>query len=611
MKEGMFIDPLVGEGGQYFLSGNEAVARAALVAGVQYYAGYPGAPITGIGETMIKAALKYSHLHAAYSINESVAVNSASGASWTGARTLLSLKHVGMHFASDPIAYLGYTGTQGGLVMVIGMDPGAYCSTGQFDIRHMNDAFHWIMLEPTNVEDAYQYTLDGFALSEVYHLPVMLIMSTELCNQYGCVRSGPITPVVSVNKFMKNDRYINNGITAVMHYERLLRSIGEVQQNISAGYLKCNKKSSKLAIVASGCYYSMVVEALRILRADDVTVISPGMISPLPAREICAALESVSDVYVVEELDDYMFQHMAELIMRADSKLRLHKVFDENSDVSRMTMERLLACLASRLRLPYEQYPVEISTLEVPDRVGTFCSGCPYRGVLYMLRRTMRNGDVYGGDIGCSSLPPYYSDWLTCMGSGLGIAQGVAKTVAQPSRVFASMGDSTFFHNGMQALLNASQINADVTVLLLMNGWTAMTGHQPVLSGGDSHICITDILTGMGIHQIWEVDAYHLREFTKVLSITNNLKGVRVIIVHGECRQKYFSRTHDIRIRCKIDENSCHRCGECYHTLGCPAIKAQNNMYYIDVAACQSCGICSQICPNHAISHMVYNEEKT
>jgi indolepyruvate ferredoxin oxidoreductase alpha subunit len=604
------LDP---EAGTYFASGNEALARAALVSGVRYYATYPGSPITGVADVMLQAGQNYSQLHAEISINEAVAVQGATGASWSGARSLVSMKHVGLHVCCDPVAYLGYSGTVGGLVLAVGTDPGATCSTGEFDIRNLNDAFHWVVLQPATVEEVYSFTIRAFQLSEQWKIPVLLVLAAELCTQHGAFESGAIFYETIDFQFVANEKFINNGPTAVRHHRELLQKInGLAEESESFIKLYRRKEDTTIGIITSGCNYNAVNEALDILNVKHVPVIKLGMIYPLPSRWLRDIFMQLQEVIIVDELDGYLAKHLFSLVQQNQLKINIKTLSGELNSAGALSMDRLLAAFSSEFGVEYTGGPKYGNIPEIPERPGTFCPGCPYRGLLYLVQRLNAGGNVYGGDIGCSSLPPYYSDWLTCMGSGMGIAQGVARMVAGKSNVYASMGDSTFFHCGIPVVLNSLAQNTDITVFILDNRWTAMTGHQPLPHTRQSAgIAIAGVVKALGAKHVWETDAYDLRNIREILMDSAAISGVKIMIIQGECRLKYLERrgqTNPATISKIIAEN-CHQCGECYRVLGCPAIIYENYRYRIDDDLCTGCGVCAQICPNHSISKITLMDQ--
>lgn len=613
--ERIHTNPLDSDKGIYFLTGNEALARAGLVSGVTYFSSYPGSPITGTSEVMIKAAKLYKALHAEYSINEPAALFGATGASWVGARTMVTMKHVGMHVSCDPIAYLGYTGTVGGLVLGVGTDPGATSSTGEFDVRHLNDAFHWIILEPSTVKEVYEFTLKAFEMSETWKLPVLLIMPAELCNQYGTFFSDGIELKSGDYCFSRDEKYINNGLTAVKHHQELLSKIKRVAEAAGSFLQLDNYSDGDTAIITSGCNYLAVLEALNILDIKNITVIKLGMTYPLPDVELARVMREYKTVLIAEELDGYLSKHLLAFVKKNEIDITVKSLNGEFLSAGNLSMDKLLKALKDEVGIYTNEQKNDIS-FNVPDRPGTFCPGCPHRGILYTLRKVCTEHDVYGGDIGCSSLPPYYSDWLTCMGSGLGIAHGVAIASNSKSRIYTSMGDSTFFHCGIPLLVNSIQANTDITVLILDNRWTAMTGHQPLPhTENENQISIIKIVESLGAKNVWEVDAYDLKQFREILMTGRTLKGVKIIVVKGECRLKYLQNLRkelkSASVTCKLNQEICHQCGECYKILGCPAIKLENGSYQIDEQDCGRCGICAEVCPNNSISLVKYVEVKS
>jgi indolepyruvate ferredoxin oxidoreductase alpha subunit len=337
------------------------------------------------------------------------------------------------------------------------------------------------------------------------------------------------------------------------------------------------------------------------------------MTYPLP-RSLIDRLRGLETLYVVQELDGFLSKHVLMLAKANDLPVRIRPVGGRFVSAGALSMDALLRGLAEAFGVAYTP-PASGQPIPIPERPGTFCPGCPHRGILYTIKRLCGADDVYGGDIGCSSLPPYYSDWLTCMGSGLGIAHGVATLKGGSGRVYASMGDSTFFHCGMPQVLNAVQQNTPITIFILDNQWTAMTGHQPLPttpSYAREPVSIAAVVKALGARQVWEVDAYDLRAFRETLKETRAAAGVRVVVVKGPCRlqdQRAARQAgRELPARAVIVDELCHQCAECFEALGCPAIVYEDDTYRIDEALCGRCGICAQMCPNSSVSRAEFGE---
>lgn len=611
-------DPLAPHGGAFLLSGNEALARAALTSRVGFASSYPGSPITEAQEMMIEASRRHPGLHAEFSTNEHVALHAATGASWSGVRTLVSMKQVGLHVASDPAAYLAYAGVRGGLVLAIGTDPGAISSTGEFDVRWFVRSMHWPLLEPSTVEEVYAFACRAFDLSEQSGLPVLFHMPSSLCHQLAVVTCRPLDPGLAVGRFEPDpESFVNVGARAVKNHARLLERLRAVRAQ-SGSWHQASPGGGKRGLVAAGVHFPLALEVLRKLGAVDVPVLKLGMSYPLHEDTFRTFAEGLDEVLVVEDLDGFLSQGLQALSNQLGLKTRVRSSNGEDGLGSGvLTHARGLQAIAEFLGI-MAPAPAgfqgaagpAISLPVLPDRPGTFCPGCAHRSPLLAIREVLGATGVYGGDIGCSSLPPHASDWLTCMGSGIGISQGVARCCPD-QKVIASIGDSTFFHSGLPAILNASQQGLDMVLVVLDNQYVAMTGHQPTPStladlGGSPTglVSIRGALHGLGVRDVVTVDAYDLGTVRETLREAMARPGLSVVIVTGECRLQFARREQDTiarQPRYAIIPELCQRCGNCYEKLGCAAILDIDEELEIDQSACTRCGLCYQVCHERAI----------
>lgn len=604
------VDRLDPRAGSYLLSGNEALARAALTSRVGFASSYPGSPITEAAEMMLEAAKRYPSLHAEFSVNEHVALHAATGASWSGVRSLVTMKHVGLHVAADPAAYLAYAGVGGGLVLGIGTDPGATSSTGEFDVRWFVRSMHWLLLEPSTVEEVYAFGCQAFELSERTGLPVLFNMPASLCHQLAVVSCGALDPGMAQGAFRPDPaRFVNVGARAVRNHEDLLERLRTARSQ-SASWYQVTPGSSRLGIVAAGVNYPLACEALRDLGALDVPVLKLGMSYPLHAESVRSFASNLENILVLEELDGFLSSSLQALANQQGLAVRIRSSNgDDGLGAGALSYASALERIAAFLErdLPQKR---SIDLPQLPDRPGTFCPGCAHRSPLFVIREVLGETGVYGGDIGCSSLPPHAADWLTCMGSGIGISQGVARC-ASGQKVIASMGDSTFFHSGLQGVLNAQQQNLDMVLVLLDNQSVAMTGHQaapntlPAHGGPSGSVSIQQALKGLGVEDVRLVDAFELDSVRKAIREASERPGFSVVVVEGECHLQLARREPELIASLphySISPQRCTMCGTCYERLGCAAILKVGDRLEIDQDACARCGLCYQVCPERAIA---------
>ncbi|MBI5015946.1 MAG: indolepyruvate ferredoxin oxidoreductase subunit alpha [Deltaproteobacteria bacterium] len=624
------MNPLAspGAGRKLLAMGNEALARGALEAGLGYFTTYPGTPASEVGVVLQELRADFPGLYAEISVNEHVAALAALGASWTGVRALVTMKHVGMNVAAEALHFAAYTGVKGGLVVVVGSDPGAGSSTSEQDDRWYSLHTHLPILEPSDIQEAKEMTRRAFDLSEAFDLPVVINAPSKLCHNIGDLALGalPIAPRYRGNFERNPERYLNLFDMAARNHGRALANIDRLRAEAGGqGFDRLLPGPGRTGILTSGLHYGYVLEALEILGVPDVPVLKIGMSYPLDPAAIASFVASVDRVVVVEELEGFLelqAKHLAydaglrtpitgkELFpawgeLTADGVLDgLAEVFGAAVPDARGLGQRVLAAHAA----------------EVPPRQGAFCPGCPHRGTAYALLRAAGRDVVYAGDIGCytlSVLPPFrVSDFVTCMNCGTGSGQGIARVDGTP--VVALVGDSTFFHSGVASLLNAVQNGADLLLLVLDNRWVAMTGHQPspttdVLVDGTRRAAVDlmGFLKALGVRWVRRGDPFSPGTLENLIRDGLKERGVRVIVVEGECalqserRQKRGPPAFEEYV--DLDPERCQRCHRCYRELACPAIRetvgpAGEPVYAIDDALCQRCGVCEALCPNSAIT---------
>lgn len=434
----------------------------------------------------------------------------------------------------------------------------------------------------------------------------------SICSQYGVLNSEHIHYQSKPLEFKKSEKYINNGAIAVKHHEDLLLKIKKVEKESNLFFKHYHQEGSESVIISSGCNFLAVNEVLQMLDISNVSTIKLGMTYPLPVQLLASALKKYQTVYIAEELDGYLYFQLLSIMKKNKIDVELKSLNNDFISAGDLSMDKLIKNLSREFSVKYNLSP-GIPSIKIPERPGTFCPGCPHRGVLYIIQQICKVNDVYGGDIGCSSLPPYYSDWLTCMGSGMGIAHGVATATNGNGKVYTSIGDSTFYHSGIPIIANALNQKTNLTLFILNNKWTAMTGHQALPHTAKQEDIIKNIVTSLGVSHVWAVDAYDIKAFRKHLFDVQNLSGLKVFVVNGECSQKRLQavdqQDFSKKISCKIIEDACHQCDRCYRILGCPAITTKNHSYSIDESICNKCGVCAQICPNSSISSIEWSKK--
>ena len=617
------------EAGQRILAmGNEAVTRGALEAGLGYFATYPGTPASEIGDTLISIQEHLPRLHGEYSTNEHVALHGAIGASFSGVRAMAAMKHVGMNVASEPLHFLGLTGVRAGLVVVVGSDPGATCSTSEQDDRWYSLHTHAPILEPSNIQEAKDFTKEAFELSERFSVPFIVNLPSRLAHNAGDLVLGEMPAErPATGHFVKNPvRYFNLFQSTVDNHRRLLESMDRLREDAVQAYLnRILPGSGDWGLITSSVNYEYLLEALDLLGLYDLPILKIGLSYPLSEGMIRDFLRPLKGAIIVEDLEGFLEFQIKKAAYDGGLSLPI-KGKDLFPRYGELNVDLIGQALAREFGVEGKLSGLEVARKakplieKLPPRTGTFCAGCPHRATIYSLMKATRRQEVYGGDIGCltlSGLPPHYaSDWVTCMNCGLATSQGVSKVI-DDQKVITIVGDSTFFHSGVPALINAVQQDAEVLLLFLDNKWIAMTGHQPspttnLKVNGEKvpGVDIRELMRALGVKYVRTIDPFNVRAMVDGILTALETPGFKVIIAERECslqadRRRRRSRPEE-DIYYDIDPERCQRCGECYMEFGCPAIRSRTEegeeVYYIEEATCTLCGACKNVCPNSAIT---------
>lgn len=617
------------EAGKTILAmGNDAIVRGGLEAGLSYFSTYPGTPASEIGEGFMGLRAEFPHIHAEFSINEHVAAHGAQGASWAGARSMVTMKHVGMNVAAEVLHFAGYTGVKAGFVVVIGSDPGATSSTSEQDDRWYSLHTHLPILEPSSIQEAKDFTVLAFELSERYNLPVVLNAPSKLCHNIGSLTLGALPDAApSRGRFERNPtRYINLFGGSVQNHARLLESLERLRGDIpSLGLNRVLPGEGTIGFISSSINYLYLVEALSLLGLERAPILKLGMSYPIQGGEIARFARGLEKIYIVEDLEGFIEHQIKRLLYDLGTRTPIigKAVFPEYDelDVDSITI-RLAAKLEREIpsRMRRAQELSKKLAADLPPRQGAFCTGCPHRATVYSIVKATGRKAIFAGDIGCytlSCLPPFKAfDWITCMNCGVGIAQGILHKT-EGEEVLAYVGDSTFFHSGIPGLINAVQQNADMVLVIMDNKCVAMTGHQAspttetTLDGGRCRpVDIKGLLRSIGISYVRTVNPFNIKATTVAIKeALRKRQGVRVIISEAECAllhgRRVSKKSPRGEVYYQIDPERCQQCNECYVELGCPSIRKYEAgggfYYYIEEASCLHCGACHDLCPNSAI----------
>ena len=567
--------------------GNAAVARGAYEAGVTVVASYPGTPSTEITENIVK----YDNIYAEWAPNEKVAAEVAIGASIAGARSMSCMKHVGMNVMADPMFTASYAGVNGGLVFCVADDPGMHSSQNEQDSRHYAKAAKLLMLEPSDSVECKEFTKQAYSLSEKFDTPVILRLSTRVSHSQCLVEEEPREDY-QLKDYEKNiGKYVmmpGNAIKRHVVVEDRIRALEEYAETTGLNTVEHN--DSEIGVITSGISYMYAKEAL----GDQTDFLKLGMVYPLPKKLIKDFAARYKKVYVIEELDPIFEDYCKSLGIEVIGK-----------DVFTMLGEYTPAMIKKAV-LGID--PPEAAQIEqIPVRPPVMCAGCPHRGTFYVLHKL---GLVVSGDIGCYTLgavaPLASVDTTICMGASVSAALGMAKARGDEfnKKLVSVIGDSTFMHSGITGLVDIVYNKGNNTVIILDNSITGMTGHQDNPITGytirrepTTQVNLITLCKSIGIQHVVVADPFDVKNFEKVVKEEVNRDEPSVIIAQRPCA---LLKSVKYTGSCTVNDN-CKKCMSCMR-LGCPAIsKGEDGTPVIDIAQCNGCGLCINVCPFHAI----------
>jgi len=526
--------------GKALLLGNEAVVRGALEAGVQFVSTYPGTPASDIGDNFykIKQGNKKigNNFYFEYSVNEKVALEAGMGASFSGLRTLVVMKHFGLNVAQDAFLPFVYSGTVGPTLIVVADDPSCYSSAqSEQNSRFIARMAHIPTLEPSDPQEAKDFTKLGFELSEKFGVPVLLRLTTRVCHQRAIVElEEKIKRIKLKGNFKKNpEKFITMPAQALRMKGELLEKIEKIRNFSEKSKINSIHGKGDVGIIASGVSYLYVAEALKKLGVK-IPVLKLGFFYPLPKKKIKKFVEGKKAVLVVEELEGLLEKEVERLAKQTNCALKIHGK-DFLPIVGEFNPELIEKALAEFTRKKPEK-SVSVSSISVSKRSPRPCPGCPYWHVFGAVKEaTSGQNVIFGGDIGCymlAGIPQLgLQDYLFCMGSSLGVGHGIKQ--ADPSKkLIAFIGDSTFFHAGMPALVNIVMNDSKPLVIIMDNRTTAMTGQQP---NPGQQIDIEGVVRGLGIKNVKTVDPKKGKEFKRAISQFLAKDKACVLIARSPC----------------------------------------------------------------------------
>ncbi len=592
--------------------GNAAIARGAMAAGLNVVCGYPGTPSTEVLETAAKA--NDGSLYVEWSVNEKAALELGAGAAYCGARSMVTMKQVGLNVASDPLMSLAYIGVKGGMVILVADDPGPISSQTEQDTRSFAAYSKLPCFDPSSVQEAYDMIQDAFAYSEQYHTPVLFRPTTRVCHGYAsitvkdeaeCLKNKPEGFVKDSSKWVIFPR-----LSYQAHINIEARNV-ELQHVFSkyahntltpAADAGCRK-----GIATHGISSTYTAEALK--GKDAPKLLKIGTPFPFPEDLAVEFLQGLDEVLCIEELDPVIERELTYLCGKHHLNVNIRgKLTHDVKNAGENTCASVAADIAGFMGWDTAK-PQEMDTPPaLPVRPPVLCAGCPHRASFYAVKQAMKGRKaVFCGDIGCytlgNAMPLDMVDTCLCMGAGVNITQGIGR-IEPDTTCFAFVGDSTFFASAITGAVNAVYNQANMTLVVLDNSTTAMTGHQPHPGTGRTmmgqvvdKVSIEAVLKGVGVKTVETVNPLDLNAAIETVKRVSAEDGVKAIIFKSPCAVLIKPEKPPV-----IDADKCRQCKRCITQLGCPGIVLKDGKVAIEQALCAGCGLCTQVCPFEAIS---------
>ncbi|MBZ9635662.1 indolepyruvate ferredoxin oxidoreductase subunit alpha [Clostridium sp. FP1] len=591
------------------LTGNEAISRGFWEGGGMIASSYPGSPTVQILDSL----KQYEEIYSDWGTNEKVAMEIAMGGSIAGARSMVSMKHVGVNIASDPFMTFTQTKTKGGLLLVVGDDPGLSSSQNEQDSRFWGKFANIPILDPRNPQEAKDFAIEGLKLSEKFHTPVLIRMMSKLCHCRSAVELGDREEFAPEGFVPEQGRYsmlppYSNAQQYFM--KERMEKLQNFNEDYQYNYLE-EGNSKDFLIITSGLIY----ESLKELELENISILKLGMIWPLPIEKIKKLGEEYKNVIVLEEMLPFM-----------EEQLKINGIAAKGKEYFSFTGELTIEDI--KIGLKKAEVLINGVDLEVPQkeeiitRTPMLCAGCPHRPIFHILKA---NNATVIGDIGCYSLgiqePFEVHKTNISMGASLGMALGVATVHSKINKqkpIVATIGDGTFFHSGMTGFIQLAKTTENITVIIMDNRTTAMTGGQNTPTTGDYfkeepgyHVSIPDILKSFGIVDITVADQFKYKETKEIINTAMKRSGLSVVITTRPCALNFKIKSPHFY----VDEDICISCRSCLRS-NCPPIsmkmypgKEKKNSY-INPDMCVGCSVCSQVCPVGAIKCSSENMQK-
>ncbi|MFH1153172.1 MAG: indolepyruvate ferredoxin oxidoreductase subunit alpha [Pseudomonadota bacterium] len=603
-------------GEEIMLLGNEAIARGAVEAGVAFATTYPGTPSSELSLNLFQISQE-TDLYFEYSTNEKVALEVAAAAANSGLRTMCIMKHVGLNVAADPLMTLAYVGVKGGMVILSADDPSMFSSQNEQDNRYYGKLAGIPVLEPSSVSEAKEMAKAAFGLSEELREPVLLRTTTRINHSSAYVNLGDMEARKTRGDFTKDPfNYVTvPGVSRKLHV-KLLANLKKAAALSNSSPFNFRTGTGPLGIICNGVSFLYASDAVVDLGIQDrVSILRIGFSNPMPDAVIKSFLKTCSSVLVIEEGEPFMEEAVKAFAQEEGMTLTIRgkgdglfsRLYEFDPAMVRATMARYfdIDYIASE--------SVDTKAIpEIPQRPPNLCSGCSHRATFYEVKKAAQGMDtICPNDIGCYTLgflPPLsMGDFVICMGSSVSTACGFSK--ATDKKVIAFIGDSTFFHSGITGLVNAVFNNHNFTLVILDNGITAMTGHQPnpgvdmsqFKLEGYNRISIEALVRSLGVEHVTIVKPFKVKKSIEAIREALEFKGVSVIISQEPCAL-YAKSLKILKPRAFHVTDRCLDHRDCINEIACPSFYLEAGRVRINADTCVGCAVCAQICPENAIA---------
>jgi indolepyruvate ferredoxin oxidoreductase alpha subunit len=586
---------------RHYLLGNEAIAHACLESGIGFVSGYPGTPSSEVVDVL--RMQKDLTCHVEWSVNEKVALENALAAAWCGLRAICTMKHVGLNVAADALMTSAYTGVTGGLVIMSADDPFAHSSQNEQDTRCYAHFARLPCLDPSGVQEAHNMITTAFEISEEFRLPVLFRPTTRVCHSKGDVELGAVVPNTRIGEFHKNPRQY---VVIPAHTRILHKKLNEKQPALKKRLVERGLNHytirGKTAIIASGIGASYVQELLP----PGVSFMKIGAY-PVDEEWLGKFAQQHEKILIIEELAPVVEEAVRQVAGCVPVFGKINGYAPYEGELSPAVVAEILVKAEFLEKNPFAATePVQ----NLPLRPPILCAGCHHRAAFYAMKKVFGESAIYPSDIGCYTLGIQLGavDTTICMGASITVGSGIAHS-GESRDVVCTIGDSTFLHTGIQGLMNAAYNGANMTVVILDNRITAMTGHQPNPNTGVTAtgveippVSLDAICRSCGVTFVETVDPYDLTGMLRVLEAAKTKKGVKVIIAKQMC--VIVARRAGVkRGQYAVNPETCTGCGTCVR-FGCPAIELVDKKARIN-ELCSGCMVCTRLCPVGAISREV------